>query len=173
MGRKGRLRVSSLDFDRVGAFSLSGPATVLATSEEELRALMRANFPAVSVWFHGTNRAAAASAAWQGLVPSCWCGGDNCCVFGEAHRAAVAPHHDWVIDIRSAALPGQLKAWWVPPQFIEGAWNEGHFYGPDDLRAMGGPLLRPVGCRCELAGATATQLKDWRRAVEGASASWS
>jgi hypothetical protein len=146
---------------RQGAFSLSGPVTYLAGSCAEVDELLAANYPAPTTWFHGTTRVAAISACWQGIVPSCWCGGDSCCVFGTDSRDAVAPHHDWVLEIHSPALPGQLKAWWVPPQAIRGAWNGGLFTPAEAIREMGVPLLQPTGCPCEISEKTRQEIEKW------------
>jgi hypothetical protein len=148
-----------------GAFPLSGPVTYLAGSNAELEELLAANYPAPATWFHGTTREAAISACWQGLVPSCWWNGDSCCVFGVDSLGMVGPHHDWVLEIHSPATPGQLKAWWVPPHAIRGAWHSGLFAPAAMLREMGSPLLRPTGCSCELAAKTAEEIGEWRKVV--------
>lgn len=148
-----------------GAFSLSGPITYLAGSCAEVEQLLAANYPASTTWFHGTSRSAAVSACWQGLIPSCWCGGDSCCVFGVDSLDTVAPRHDWVLEIHSPALPGQLKAWWVPPHAIRGAWHRGLFTPAETLREMGAPRLEPSGCSCELAAKTLEEIGVWRKVV--------
>jgi hypothetical protein len=170
-----RVRFIPLEADKgrsshQGAFSLSGPVTYLAGSCAELEELLAANYPAPTTWFHGTMREAAISACWQGLVPSCWCDGDTCCVFGVDSLDMVGPHHDWVLEINSPAIPGQLKAWWVPPHAIRGAWHRGLFLPAAMLREMGTPLLRPAGCSCELAAKTAEEIGEWSRMLASRSA---
>jgi hypothetical protein len=98
------------------------------------------------------------------LVPSCWYGGDCCCVCGYDARNQVPAHRgEWVLEIYSRAYDGQAKAWWVPPQAIRGAWNLGVFYEAAELRERGGPLLTNVaGCACNLAPLTLKQGQLWR-----------
>lgn len=160
--------MNSREPDSVGAFPLRGPITYLAnlTVVEAREALMGAYLP-MTTWFHQTGRAEAASAAWQGLIPSCWVGGDGCCVFGDDNRDTVSPFRgDWVVEVRSRALPEQQKAWWVPSAQIIGAWSDDIFYPPDALRALGPALLNPTGtCACDLAELVAEQVALWRETV--------
>lgn len=157
--------------DSLGAFPFRGPITYLEMSLADVRSALGGPHRPTTTWFHQTGRAEAASAAWQGLIPSCWVGGDGCCIFGEDSRESVSPFRgDWMLEMRSRALPEQQKAWWVPPQQIIGAWNDGVFYGPAELRELGPPLLAPSGgCACELADLVAQQVALWRKAVAAAS----
>jgi hypothetical protein len=119
------------------------------------------------VWYHQTSAREAASAGWQGLIPSCWVGGDGCCVFGVDSRDEVSPYRgDWLVEIHSRALPEQQKAWWVPAYAIRGAWHDGTFHGPAELRELGPPLLNPTGiCACDLGELVAEQVVLWRPTV--------
>lgn len=151
-----------------GAFPLAGPLTYLRADFAEIREhLESAEFAPVSIWFHATSEHAARAAAVEGLVPSCWCGGDSCCVFGRSSLNEVPRWRraDWVVEIESRALPGQLKAWWVPPQAIRGAWHEGQFFTREDLVARSG-LADAVGesCPCDLHELTREQIARWRAA---------
>src|SRR4051812_39332423 len=125
---------------------------------------MRGEYASLSRWYHATTEAAATSAAWQGLVPGCWQGGDCCCVCGYDSLDEVPVHRsEWILEIYSRAYDGQAKAWWVPPQAIRGAWNRGAFYEATELRERGEPLLGEVdGCVCNLADLTLEQARLWR-----------
>jgi hypothetical protein len=151
---------------KAGAFPLVGPVTYLHADLEEVRAhLHRGECPPPTVWFHATTEASACAAAKEGLVPSCWCAGDSCCVFGYSSRDEVPRWHraDWIIEIESRALPGQLKAWWVPPQAIRGAWHEDRFYSRAELaaRAVASATVGAT-CQCELHELTREQIARWR-----------
>lgn len=156
--------MSSNHSDRLGAFPRIGPLTYLADDVVEARAGLRGEYPTLRRWFHATTEEAAASAAWQGLVPGCWHGGDCCCVCGYDSLDEIPRHRgDWIVEIYSRAYDGQAKAWWVPPQAIRGAWNDGVFYEAAELRERGGPLLGAVsGCSCNLNELTREQAGAWR-----------
>ena len=153
--------------DLAGAFSLEGPLTYLHMTEAEVRAALEAApRPPVARWYHATTEQAARAAVVQGLVPSCWCEGDSCCVFGYSSLEELPPRRrrDWLIEIESRALPGQLKAWWVPPQAIRGAHHQGHFYTAGELRDRPTPLIEVAEtCGCELAEINREQIARWRR----------
>jgi hypothetical protein len=156
--------VSCNHFDR-GAFPALGPLTYLHLREDEVRAALAGDFGGERVWFHATDEAAARSAALQGLVPSCWLGGDCCCVFGHDERAE-SRRGQWLLEILSPALPGQLKAWWVPPEAIRGAWHHGKFVAADALREGAVALADPDGgCECDLAPLTVEQVALWRASL--------
>jgi hypothetical protein len=149
---------------RVGAFPIRGPLVYLPLTEAEVRSARSGPFRPATVWYHRTAEAQAASAAWQGLIPSCWVGGDGCCVFGVDDPDGGSGYRgDWVLEIHSSALPEEQKAWWVPPVAIRGAWHDGVFHDADDLRSRGWPLLAPSGsCACELAVVVAEEIAAWR-----------
>ena len=153
--------------DRLGAFPIRGPLVYLRLTEAEVRAARGGPFRPVVVWYHRTDEAQAASAAWQGLIPSCWVGGDGCCVFGVEDRTGGGTFRgDWVLEIRSRALPEQQKAWWVPAAAIVGAWHDDVFYDADELRRRGRPLLDAAGsCACDLASVVAEEVAAWRETV--------
>jgi hypothetical protein len=156
--------VSSNDSDRLGAFPHIGPLTYIADDVVHARETMHGDYPTLRRWFHAATEEAAASAAWQGLVPGCWQGGDCCCVCGSDSLDEVPSYRgDWILEIYSRACDGQAKAWWVPPQAIRGAWNLGAFYDAVELRERGGPLLDEVsGCACNLSELTSEQAHLWR-----------
>src|SRR5436853_444325 len=107
---------------------------------------------AVRTWFHATWEPMPAVASRQGLIPSCWRGGDCCVVFGHDERVEPSPlKGDVIIEVRSRALPGQLKCLWVPWWCIVGAWREGAFVPAERLRDEPVELLDlTAGCGCEL-----------------------
>jgi hypothetical protein len=145
-----------------GAFPRLGPLTYLFLSEAEVRAALGGEYGEERLWFHATDEAAARSAALQGLLPSCWLGGDCCCVFGHDDREQ-ARRGEWLLEILSPALPGQLKAWWVPPEAIRGAWHHGAFVPAAELRQNAVPLCGPsTACECDLGRLTAEQVSRWR-----------
>jgi hypothetical protein len=149
-----------------GAFPLAGPLTYLHADLAEIREYIASDErPPVSLWFHATSEEAARAAAVEGLIPSCWCGRDSCCVFGYSSLDDVPERRqrDWIIEVESRALPGQLKAWWVPPQAIRGAWHEGGFHTRDELATS--PAQRAAvaeTCSCELHELTREQIMRWR-----------
>jgi hypothetical protein len=154
--------VNSSESDRLGAFPIRGPLTYLRLTPAEVQEALAGPYRLPTVWFHMTHQAEAASAAWQGLIPSCWVGGDGCCVFGADRPDASALRGDWVLEICSRALPEQQRAWWVPAAAIRGGWHADVFYGRAALRELGPPLLSPTGsCACELTRLVAEQVGFW------------
>lgn len=153
--------------DRLGAFPIRGPLVYLPLTEVGVRAARASSFRSPVIWYHRTEEAQAASAAWQGLIPSCWVGGDGCCVFGVDDRGGGGSYRgDWALEIYSPALPEQQKAWWVPAVAVRGAWHDGTFYDANDLRRRGRPLLNPSGaCACALAAVVAEEVACWRETV--------
>lgn len=146
-----------------GAFPAAGPVVYLAQDAESARAMLAGRRAGYAQWFHATCLDGAIQAAHRGLIPSCWRGGDTCAVFGvDALRDVHSHHGEWVLKIRSCALPGQLKAWWVPPERIMGAWHAGEFISSRALRTRPpGPPPAFAGCPCELAGVVAEQIACW------------
>jgi hypothetical protein len=68
-----------------------------------------------------------------------------------------------MVEVESCGLPGQLKAWWVPPQAIRGAWHDGRFHTRAELATH--PLVCAVvveTCSCELEEITREQIARWR-----------
>jgi hypothetical protein len=152
-----------------GAFPLTGPVTYLTDDEDAARAMLdRGEFPAPTTWWHVTDPARLPTILAKGLVPGCWRGGDTCAVFG-IDALADAPgwrRHDWILEIHSAALSGQAKAWWVPPAAIRGAWRFDTFISARLLHDAY-PLEAPPsgvadGCPCSLTRLSRDQQAAWR-----------
>jgi hypothetical protein len=163
--------VSSNDSDRAGAFPTLGPLPYLHLTPRAVAAALAGDYPPPRRWYHGTTEAAAMSALAQGLLPGCWVGSGDCCVFGyDAREEIPRQRSECVLEIYSPALPGQLKAWWVPPQAIIGVWREDDFAETAMLRDVRAPTLAPIGtCGCELAELVAEQVALWREAGAAAS----
>jgi hypothetical protein len=125
---------------------------------------MRGEAPAEQIWYHATHESAARAACRQGLIPSCWTGGDSCCVFGYDKMEDIPVHRgEWVIEVRSRALDSQLKAWWVPVGAITGVWLRGTFLSVEQIRVSITSLAQPTGnCICELSALTAFETSRWR-----------
>ncbi len=153
---------SASDFP--GTFPSIGPVTYLPLAPHEVRDLMKGEPPIERTWFHATHERAARAACRQGLIPSCWTGGDSCCVFGYDDMDQIPIHRgEWVLEVLSHALESQLKAWWVPATAISGVWRRGRFTRADALRVPSSWLSAPSGsCACDLADLTTTQIKRWR-----------
>jgi hypothetical protein len=150
--------------DFPGAFPALGPVTYLPMAEDEVAAALVTPAPEERTWFHATNEDAARAACRQGLIPSCWVGGDSCCVFGYERCGDIPAYRgEWVLEIRSHALSSQLKAWWVPATTIRRVWKNGEPLSPATLAALAVQLASPKGCDCELAGQTRVQIERWRR----------
>jgi hypothetical protein len=148
-----------------GILPLLGPVPYLTESDREARAMLAGPCPSEpTVWLHATSCEVALIAAHQGLIPSCWHGGHGCVVFGCAGpEDAVPPRGDAVIEIKSRALPGQQRAWWVPWRLIRGAWMHGKFVTAQQLRDR--PLLREPEvrpCACPLSSLVSGQQVLWR-----------
>jgi hypothetical protein len=86
-------------------------------------------------------------------------------VFGAADANDVKPsRREALVEVVSPALPGQLRAWWVPWRRIRGAWLHGDFSPAEQLRAQPVTLLDDVRpCRCRLSALVAQQQELWRR----------
>jgi hypothetical protein len=108
-----------------------------------------------------------------GVVPSCWLDGDVCGVCGRDRLEDFRSHQgDWILEIESPALEGAIKAWWVPPEAIRGAWHDGRFHEIGELREMfDSPEAEPTcdGCACPLHPLVHEQIELWRRARSGGS----
>jgi len=150
-----------------GSFPEAGPLPYLLDDEAQAREALGGPRGGPRRWFHATNAGTAFIAVRQGLVPSCWRGGDCCAVCGYAELDDVHSHQGpWVLEIVSPALPGQVKAWWVPPSAIQGGWLDGSFTTAEEMRASAPPDpgddARP--CSCGLSKLVAEQIRAWRRA---------
>ncbi len=154
----------------VGAFPEAGPVTYLQLSRPQILAAMRGPYPASRTWYHATSWDAAVSACRYGLLPSCWWGSDTCCVCGYDRPEDLPEYRrrDWILEIHSAALPGQVKCWWVPAYAIQGGWYERSFHQRSDL-LTGSPSIPKVGdgCWCDLSALSAAEIYDWRRSIQG------
>jgi len=149
-----------------GSFPRAGPVPYLLDDEAEARETLAGPRGASVRWFHATDVEAGFIAVQQGLAPSCWRGGDCCAVCGHAGLEDVHVHQGrCVLEILSPALPGQVKAWWVPPSFIQGAWLEDVFMTADEMRAAAPPApadnARP--CNCGLSQLVEEQIGAWRQ----------
>jgi hypothetical protein len=152
-----------------GTFPLTGPVTYLTDDPNAARALLdHGEFPEPTTWWHVTDLGSLSSVLVIGLVPGCWRGGDTCAVFGIDALADVPRwrRHDPIVEIRSAALPGQVKAWWVPPTAIRGVWRSGTFIPAHQL-SDAYPLQIPPsditdGCPCRLTRLSRDQQTAWR-----------
>jgi hypothetical protein len=150
-----------------GCFPAAGPVPYLTDQPDQAASLLTDDTaPPVRTWWHVTYAEAVPQIAATGLVPSCWFGGDTCAVFGVDDRAAVPSWRadDWLIEVRSPAPPGPVKAWWVPPTAIVGAWHRGEFH---DIRA--GEIANPPpvdGCSCPLTAICRDQQQAWRASLD-------
>lgn len=146
-----------------GVFPLGNPIPYTGRVEQ----LCADNLPPQLTWYHRTRAENVASIVRLGLIPSCWFGGDCCCVFGvDTLGFAVATDpEEWVIEIRSRAEPGtDLKAWWVPPNRIEGAWHLGHFVSPASLLSIPGrDITQRLGKLCCSDGLCTVQFHTWQQ----------
>jgi hypothetical protein len=155
----------------LGAFPEAGPVTYLRLGVGEVRSALGGAYPKLAIWYHATIEEYVPSICTFGLVPSCWWGSDGCCVFGaDKWSDAVARGTGWVIEIESACLPGQLRAWWVPADAIRGGWNEDRFYPREELAPLveAAPPVRN-GCWCDLTELVSEQIGLWRKNI---SRSW-
>src|SRR5439155_18114734 len=131
---------------------------------EQLERLRRGPYASTRAWYHATYENAVASILAEGLIPSCWWGGDTCCVFGyDTLDEARSRGTGWVIEIRSEALDGDLKAWWVPRSRIVGVWHETTFHrtGQAGLTSSQAPKVSG-GCSCDLALICEAEAQLWR-----------
>ncbi|MGH2904053.1 MAG: hypothetical protein ACRDK7_10780 [Solirubrobacteraceae bacterium] len=116
---------------------------------------------------HATSIDGAIAAACGGLTPSCWRGGDGCVVFGSnAPRDIYPARGPALMQVRSRAIAGQLRAWWVPRAQVRGAWIDGKFVNVEALRTLADcPLADVTPCSCPLAGLVLEQQELWRRTL--------
>jgi hypothetical protein len=151
-----------------GAFPALGPITYLYLSVPEVeRALETGPYRPMTRWFHATTREVAALALEQGLTPSCWRHRDTCAIFGYDSIDDLPAYRQssWILEIESAALTGQLKAWWAPARSIRAVWHKGR------RRAVAPRLIYPElrgqvdGCACELSELTRAEQLTWRRQI--------
>lgn len=149
-----------------GSFPTSGPLPYLFDDEGRARDARLGQRPPNRTWFHATDERTASIAVRQGLAPSCWRGSDCCAVCGHADRDDVHAHQGaWVIEIHSPALEGELKAWWVPPRYVRGAWVGNEFVPADRLRSATPDPGRDTAapCHCELATLVEQEIGAWRQ----------
>ncbi|MFL5901779.1 MAG: hypothetical protein ACJ75S_11360 [Solirubrobacterales bacterium] len=116
-----------------------------------------------TTWWHRTHEPVPTIAARQGLIPSCWRGGDACVVFGRDRRRVLRGQGEVVIEVCSRALPGELKALWVPWWCVIGVWREDGFTTAEELRTEPVELLDAGGgCECQLSDFMIEQQRLWR-----------
>lgn len=148
-----------------GSLPEAGAVPYLLDDETQARDALRGRRGAPLRWFHATDAETAFIAVRQGLMPSCWRGGDCCGICGHDDFDDVHLHQGpWVLEIVSRALPGQVKAWWVPPSAIQGGWLDGVFTTAEEMRASA-PLCpdddaRP--CPCGLSQLVEDHIRAWR-----------
>jgi hypothetical protein len=151
--------------ERLGVLPCAGPVPYLTDSEEEARTLLAAAQPDEDVvWVHATSIDVARIVAHRGVVPSCWRGGDCCVVFGSADANDIKPSRgEALVEIESPAIPGQLRAWWVPHWSIRGAWIGDEFISAEQLREPPVQLIDDVRpCGCPLSALVREQQELWR-----------
>jgi hypothetical protein len=153
--------------EHLGAFPTLGPLPYLHLSEDEVRgAAIAGPFPSEATWFHVTYADRLPIVLRTGLIPSCWFGGDSCAVFGfEGHvEVPLMRQSDWILEIRSYALAGPAKAWWVPPSSIHGLWRGGvaHHVPPATYVFQRRWPRQIDGCDCSLSGIVGEQQALWR-----------
>lgn len=124
-------------------------------------------FPAESTWWHATYPDRLLAILQAGLISSCWCGGDSCAVFGfdGAEEVPGSRSGDWLVEVRSCALPGSsAKAWWVPPSAIQRLWRDGHAISVAQALQVAERGKPPTvdGCGCELTDVVREQQEAWR-----------
>ena len=145
-----------------------GPLPYLKVSEADVRAAASAGpFPAESMWLHATYPNRLLVILHVGLIPSCWWGGDSCAVFGfnSADQVPLSRSGDWLVEIRSCALPGSsAKAWWVPPSAVQRLWHHGCAISIDRAERAAECNQPPKvdGCGCELVDTVREQQEAWR-----------
>jgi hypothetical protein len=165
-----RSDTSSAD-DQLGVLPLAGPVPYLTLSKRRARTLLLGPRPTVaSTWVHATSVDNALTASRHGLIPSCWRGGDACVVFGSSGPDDIHPARaPALVEVHSLAIPGQLRAWWVPRAQVVGAWIDGEFVNVQALRATGQCRLADVTpCSCPLADLVREQQELWRRTLTSA-----
>jgi len=157
--------VTSLPSREFGSFSSVGLVVYLTDDAERARRLLAGPSARYRRWFHATTPEAAVSALQYGLVPSCWLGGDCCAVCGHDSRSDVHSHQgEAILLVEGAALPGQLKAWWVPASAIVGVFTDDGFSTRAEVlaRAPAPALSKCRPCRCGLSDLCAEQISRWR-----------
>lgn len=160
--------------DEGGILPDAGPVPYLTLDEQHARRLLAGPQPtASSTWVHATTTQVAVTAAHQGLVPSCWRGGDGCVVFGSSGPDDVHPcRGQALVEVHSRAIAGQLRAWWVPRVHVRGALIAGEFVTATELRGTTpGPVPDVTPCSCPLAGLVCEQQALWRRTCKSGSPS--
>ncbi len=87
--------------------------------------------------------------------------------FDSRQFKAYAKYGDWVIKVRSRAeANADLKAWWVPPSRIMGAWHQGRFCPRDALLVLPGiDINRRLSQPACLDDLCQTQYRIWQEAV--------
>lgn len=155
----------------LGVLPLEGPLPYLHDNGENPADRLKSELPStVRTWWHFTHEPVPAIAARQGLIPSCWQGGDGCVVFGhDDFEPGELPDGVSAIEVQSRALEGQLKALWVPWFCVVGAWRGRNFVPSSELLLEEVQLVDPVGeCRCspssscELSSLMIEQQDLWR-----------
>jgi hypothetical protein len=152
-------------YHRLGVLPVAGPVPYLTDSEQEARRLLASPQPAGDLtWLHATSLEVARIAAHRGLGPSCWRSGDCCVVFGSANADDVKHSRgEALVEVVSRAIPGQLRAWWVPRRRIRGAWVADQFIPAEQLREPPVTLVDDVRpCACPLSTLVAEQQQLWR-----------
>ena len=151
-----------------GSFPLTGPVTYITDDPIECQRLMQGPVPTTRQWFHGTTERVARLACIQGIVPGCWIGaGGQCCgVLGydSLDEFLSRRNHLWIVEILGPALDGDVKAWWVPPRYIQGVWHGEVFIPRESMAAQcreAAAELR-AGCNCNLRGICAEQQAMWQ-----------
>lgn len=151
--------------DFLGVFPLGNPIPYTGRVE----VVHAGNAPNVCTWYHGTWGDRVGSIARLGLLPSCWFGGNNCCVFGfdHIHFRQYDKYGDWVVELRSRVeIDTELKAWWIPPDHVLGAWHKGSFHPRDDLISLASrDISGRLGTFCCSDGLCAAQFGIWEEAV--------
>jgi hypothetical protein len=72
--------------------------------------------------------------------------------------------HLWILEVESPALDGDIKAWWVPPKAIRGAWRRDRFYSRNELAPITADagMESVAGCDCPLSPICRQQQAVWR-----------
>jgi hypothetical protein len=153
--------------EHLGAFPTLGPLPFLHLSEDEVRgAAIGGPFPSEATWFHMTYPDRLSIILRTGLIPTCWFGGDSCAVFGlERHEEVpLMRKGDWILEIRSCALAGPAKAWWVPLSSIYRLWRGGvaHHVPPATFDDQPHWPRQIHGCDCSLSDIVSEQQALWR-----------
>lgn len=160
--------LGSQKLTHLGSFPIIGPVTYLTDDPLECQHLMEGPFPSIRKWFHGTSETVARLACVQGIVPGCWiqAGGRCCGVLGydSLDEFLSRRSHMWIIEIFGPALDGDVKAWWVPPRYIQGVWH-GDTFIPRELMATQCRELATklrCECNCKLKEICAQQQAMWQ-----------